>query len=208
MKHWIQTSAMVLSLAVTAQVQATVITTGYEKSGTETTLVDDTSLQDAVVNGYTLDTIIAYAELTNSGDATEAGWMDAVFDEMGISIGDYSIDKIEFASDSDVDNFWTQVDGTVYNAEVTFDPEYYLLKIGSGQLDAEHFLYENKGDLGDLTIDLKWLDQYSNFTGNNFDIYRISHVTSTMAVPEPSILMLMGAGLIGFGIARRKRVQG
>ncbi len=204
MQHWIKPLALSTALVFSTVASATLIDTGYEVG--ETTLVDDLTPQQQTVMGYEVDSIIAYAELNNSGDATEAGWMSAVFDELGIGIGAFDLDKIEFASDTDVDTFWTQIDGDVYNGEIDFEPAYYLIKIGGGLLEAEHFLYQNNGGLDDLTIDLGWMEEFSGFSGNNFDIYRISHVsTASQSVPEPGLMVLLGFGLLGFGISRGMR---
>jgi hypothetical protein len=207
MKFKFQPMVAALALCASVSVQASLIVTGYESGSTKTTLVDDPSLQYQTVGGYEVDSILAYAELINSSDDTESGWMSAVFDELGITMGDLSLDKIEFGSDDDVDNFWKHVDDTIYNGEVDFEPEYYLIKIGGGLLDAEHFLYQNRGGQNDLTIDLDWIEKFSGFTGKNFDIYRISHVSTNKAtsVPEPALWLLFGSGMIGLGIARRTR---
>jgi len=159
-----------------------------------------------------LDSIIAYDSLRNSGDATERAWMTQSLEEFyGHSFDPIStITRLEFEDDTAVDDFWGDPVGTdsmggdIHSGSMVNEPVHYLVKIGGGRASYDTFLYRNVGDLALATIGLGWMEHFSDFTGNNFDVYRISHVS---AVPVPAALWLFGTALIGFiGFSRRTKV--
>jgi hypothetical protein len=199
-------SLIISAIAFSSNVNASTVTLNGLLGIYETEIVDDTSLQSGTVGDLSIDPIIAYTALGNSGDPTEMDWMTAVYDELGITYDPFtSIQKIEFDTTADSDAYWTDLGGGIYTGDLVNGADNYLLKIGEGNLTYDTFLYENFDSLFQATISLNWLEGFSEFDGQNFDIYRISHIS---VVPVPAAVWLFGTaliGLIGFG-KRRKSV--
>ena len=172
-----------------------------------TEIVDDPSLQfgSAGTDNY-VDPILAYTLLGNSGDPTETDWMTTTLDYLGVTYDPItSIQKIEFGTDADSDAYWTDLGGGIYTGELDSGASHYLVKIGEGNVSYDTFLYENFQDLHLATLDLGWLEDFSGFTGKNFDIYRVSHIS---AVPVPAAFWLFGTALVGFiGFSRRRNIS-
>jgi len=144
-----------------------------------------------------VDTLIDSTNLGNSGDATEIGWVQSVLHDPTLTM----IAKYEDAS-----MVWQQVDyqQTIY--AINFgDPNvaYFLIKLGNispgsnPPVGPDTFLFRNEASLAWGVINLATMAP-----GYEFDIYKVSHVT---AVPEPGTMLLLGVGLLGLGIATRKK---
>ena len=173
-------------------------------------LVTDADVLQQELEG--LDPIIAYTSLGNSGDATEIAWMNQSLEDF-YGPGGFdpieTITKLEFEDDAAVDDLWGDPVGTDsmggdIHTGSTNEEAHYLVKIGGGRLSYDTFLFNNVGDLSLATIGLGWMGYISDFTGNNFDVYRLSHQVS--AVPVPAAFWLFGTALIGLvGISRRRK---
>ena len=181
-----------------------------------TVILSDTD-RSATSNGLvygdfgTVDEIMAYSISDTSSVHEESEWMASL---LGGTADDYVINKVEFGTQTgqvDWVDFWTCLDcaagddfnsGNIYGAELDDPIDNYLIKLGGGNLTYDTFLYNNLDSTDHMVVDLSWLDLYSQFDGNTFDVFRISHVST---VPEPSIIALMAAGLVGLGFARRRK---
>lgn len=176
---------------------------------------------DSTVNVGGLDTLLASAKLSNSGDDTELDWVNQVLLNMGkISAGEEFTTMVKTNA---MTGAWFKTEPTsssdpAYLPYWAYDfggesPAYYFVKTGNLKLDPtnfEHFLYENLDSMLWGVIDL-------SFNGMVVaDIGKISHVGSMgtgetvpppPAIPEPSTLLLIGTGVLGLGIFGRRKFQ-
>lgn len=151
-----------------------------------------------------MDDFLSSDTLGSSGDATEKAWIESV---LGFSI---SYSKVASSGGS----AWEAVDGGVagdyaFDFGVGVDPAYFLVKVGGGRgtgTEDTHFLYEN---LADLRWGFVNLEEFGDAVKLD-NIGVISHVAIAdggTSVPEPSILALLGIGLVGLGLARSRKTS-
>ena len=194
---------LIATMAVSFNAEAVLIDGSlgsYETECVDPDVVD----QSGVVGGLNIDPILAYTSLDNSGDATEMDWMTAALDHMGDPYDTiWTLEKIEFATNADSDDYWTLLEDGIYTGDLAYATSHYLIKIGPGNVEYNTFLYQNLDSLFQATISLEWLEGFSGFTGNNFDVYRISHIS---AVPVPAAIWLFGSALLGLaGFSNRRK---
>ncbi len=134
-----------------------------------------------------------------------------------------SLDMEEIPLVDGIDNItghiWTQTFSAT-DSFLTFDfgadssSIYYMLSLSSDSDIHRQYFFDNNDDLQFAYISLNNMFSYDGNqpydaitnTAGNFD-FKISRVTHVSTVPEPTLISLFGAGLIGFGLARRKRVN-
>jgi hypothetical protein len=160
------------------------------------------SFAPATHAAFIVDTKIGEALLGNSGDATELAAMESFAGNSNL------IQDLKITAPTAVSNGAT----SWYLDVAPTEPGFFLLKFGIGgtSATADHFFFQNIGELTKLVWDNSQVQNLTSGVGN-LNIGRLSHYvtydppTPQTGVPEPVTLALFGIGLAALGATRRRK---
>ncbi len=149
-----------------------------------------------------LDSYSAKTNLSNNGENAERSWVAGVLGDSSVTF----VDKLEDISDA---SWKVAFENTnVYALSLGSFPlyyDYFLVKLGNNNTGFTDYLFQNNAELSWAVLDLTTGLAIGN------DIDNISHISlfnvDSTPVPEPSTLLMLGAGLLGLGMYGRRRVQ-
>jgi hypothetical protein len=155
------------------------------------------------------DTLVDWASLSSSGDASERAFIAGY---LGVSADSITYTHLSSAASGGESGAWDTVIGN--DSLYAFDfgalsPALFLIRTGNGVgIDGitgtfSHFLYQNVNAQNYGVIDLSLFTR----SQGQIEIDMISHVSTSgtaTSVPEPATLGLFGLALAGIGFARRR----
>lgn len=137
-----------------------------------------------------LDTLLGQSLMQgNSNPTSETNWVNSLLDP----------DTTYVTKTSDVDIFATE-SSNIFAFQLDATPGYFLVKNAKWWA-----LFENNTNASWAVVDFSQLD--SGFKFKDLENTTISHVSEFgkfTSIPEPSGLLLLGLGLIGLSVMRRR----
>ena len=164
------------------------------------------------LNLGSFDTLLFSATPGNSSEALETSTLATY---LGIDSSALTIQQEEY-TDPVAAGWYMSTENAMevltYDFGTGFDADYFVLKIGNGNVGDTHYYFDNAETLQYAYIGVQDMFSESLFPSTSFNVGRISHVsdfngTTVSAVPLPASIWLFGAGLLGFvGLGRRTSV--
>ncbi|MEN8205322.1 MAG: PEP-CTERM sorting domain-containing protein [Pseudomonadota bacterium] len=142
-------------------------------------------------NVGSLDTFIEEGDTQGNPEAEE-DWVNAVL------AGDNTTFTVK---NTDINYFSTLASDTVFAFELASSPDYFLIKNAT-----RIALFENLMDFDWGVFDSSLLSDGINLPSDGFMISHVSEFGGGHDVPEPGVLGLLGIGLIGIVLGRRRMV--
>lgn len=143
---------------------------------------------------YTVDTLIGAIDSNSSGQSYEEQQLEAACSCDVTLQTNVNLSNLGVFNDDAGNNYIDIAPNT---------PGYFLLKFGNGNNPTDMFFFLNIGELDKLV----WTDAQLGEAGLSERHYdSISHyaITSSGNVPEPTSFLLLGAGVAGVSLMRRK----
>lgn len=147
-----------------------------------------------------IDSLIAATALASSGEAVEESWVESV---LGFDV--------TFSGKIENGFSWEQVTGVtgetdIYAQYLSQPTDYFLVKTGTlNGTSNTHFLFRNIAEMVYAVIDLSDM----GFALQDLNITKVSHISfldDPANVPEPSTVALLGLGMFGLALARRRKI--
>jgi hypothetical protein len=149
-----------------------------------------------------IDPLVSAANISSSAQS-EADWLNSL---LGTNYDSNYIDANKIQADSTT---WEPVVGGAvgqYAFQLPSNEQFFLVKTGNGSFD--HWLFQNVDSTiwGTVLVGGFYPLNGTGIFFNINDIESISHIVpAATSVPEPSGLLLLGAGLIGLISFRRQK---
>ncbi|MFU8821488.1 MAG: PEP-CTERM sorting domain-containing protein [Gammaproteobacteria bacterium] len=172
-------------------------------------LVDCVTTPGAIANSMD-PAYCAMGTMPNDSPATEAGAVNAVFDPVLGTTADPFFFIGKYDKQSGIDSPVAGFSLTATGAESPWDYAFQLITSYAGQkVDFVLMVKQPGGEAGETNVAYAWTGLVLDIDGfyNSFraDYSHISgFIRGVQDIPEPGVLLLLGTGLLGFALVRRR----